>query len=73
MRRAWAAIVMLAALVVGCLVGVLSWLDGANPLNAVIAAGAFYCGLASFGFTAFEFLTGQPGNRQEPPAAGRGR
>jgi hypothetical protein len=58
MRGVWAAIIMLGALVVACVTGVLSWCGEANPPNAVIAAGTAFCGLTSFGFTVFEFLTG---------------
>lgn len=58
MRRVWAAIIMLGALVVAGMAGVLSWFGGTNPPNAVIAAGAAFCGLTSFGFTVFEFLNG---------------
>ncbi|GAB3864501.1 hypothetical protein GCM10029963_75010 [Micromonospora andamanensis] len=57
MRSVWTAVIMLGALVVGCLVGLLTWLGGANPPNAILTAGASFCGLTSFGFTVFEFLT----------------
>ncbi|MFY1694873.1 hypothetical protein [Solwaraspora sp. WMMA2101] len=60
MRSMWAAIIMLGALVAGCLVGILSWLGGANPPNAILAAGASFYSLTSFGFTVFEFLTRDP-------------
>ena len=58
MRVVWTAIIMLGALILACVAGVLSWFGGANPPNAVIAAGAAFGGLTSFGFTVFDFLTG---------------
>jgi hypothetical protein len=58
MRGVWAAIIMLSSLVVAGVAGVLSWFAGATPPNAVIAAGAAFCGLTSFGFMVFEFLAG---------------
>lgn len=64
MRSVWAAIIMVGAMVVGCLVGGLSWLGGTNPPNAVIAAGTCFCGLTSFGLTVFEFLTGERARRE---------
>jgi hypothetical protein len=57
-RGIWATIIMLAALLVSCVVGILSWRDGANGPHAVIIAGATFTGTTVFGFAVFDFLTG---------------
>jgi hypothetical protein len=50
-------VIMLGATIVSCVAGVLSWLGGSNAPNALIAVGTAFCGLTSFGFTIFDFLT----------------
>jgi len=57
-RGIWATIIMVAALMVSCAVGILSWWGGANGPHAIIAAGSAFTGTAMFGFAVFEFLTG---------------
>ncbi len=52
-----AALVTLAALMVSCVVGLLSWRGGANGPNAVITGGTAFTGTTAFGFAIFDFLT----------------
>lgn len=56
-RRIWAAIIMLAALVVSGTVGVLSWWGGLNGPYALVTAVASFTGTTTFGLRVYDFLT----------------
>jgi hypothetical protein len=58
-RAVWTAVIMLAAVIVGVGAGVLSWVGGANPPNAVIAGFAAIAFTTMFGFAVFNFVTGR--------------
>lgn len=56
-RLTWTVIIMAAALVAGCTVGLLSWWSGLNEPQMLISAMASFGGAATFGFRTFDFIT----------------
>jgi hypothetical protein len=57
-RIIWLAIILLAAAMVGCVGGLLSWLGGMNPANAVLAGAGSFGSAILLILSMFHFVTG---------------
>lgn len=53
--RLWLAVILLASALVGIVAGFLTWLGGANPANAILAAGAAFSATALLAITLIQF------------------